>query len=124
MHIILDKEQIIKGDKNLPKFTSVSGDKEGVVPYSNIKHVFENAKKYLGTNVDIKVSNKPTKKFMVFDPNLNKYIYFGQIGFQDFTKHNDLKRQKSYLQRTANMRGDWKNNPYSANNLAREILWR
>jgi hypothetical protein len=61
---------------------------------------------------------------MVLNPDTNKFIHFGQLGFEDFTKHQDTKRQTSYLNRTANMKGDWKDDKYSANNLAREILWR
>ena len=60
---------------------------------------------------------------MVFNPFKNKWIYFGQMGFEDFTKHKDLKRRESYLNRTANMRGNWKDDLYSANNLSRNILW-
>ena len=45
------------------------------------------------------------------------------MGYEDFTFHKDLKRRDAYLRRTANMRGNWKNNPYSPNNLSRNILW-
>jgi hypothetical protein len=60
---------------------------------------------------------------MLFNPDTGKWIYFGQMGYEDYTKHQDDKRRKSYLNRTANMRGDWRDNPYSPNNLSRNILW-
>ena len=60
---------------------------------------------------------------MIFDPDNKKWVYFGEMSYQDHTKHSDPIRRQNYLNRTANMRGDWKNNKYSANNLSRNILW-
>ena len=42
------------------------------------------AKKYFGPDVELKVSNNPKKKYM---------IHFGQMGYEDFTKHKDEKRR-------------------------------
>jgi hypothetical protein len=94
-----------------------------IYKYSNPKIVYKKAKQYLGNNVIIKLSDKPIKKFMVLNPHTNKWVYFGQIGYEDFTKHKDPIRRENYLRRTENMRGNWKNNKYSANNLSRNILW-
>ena len=58
--------------------------------------------------------NKPEKKYMIQDDN-GKWIYFGQMGYADYTKHKDLNRRYNYLTRTANMRGNWKEDKYSAN---------
>ena len=91
--------------------------------FSNPKIVYEKAKQYLGNNVSIKLSNKPVKKYMVLNSHTNKWVYFGQKGYEDFTKHQDLNRRKNYLRRTENMRGNWRDNKYSANNLSRNILW-
>jgi len=96
---------------------------DDIKQYSNPKVVFKNAKKYLGKDVNIQLSNKPVKKYMVLNPNTNKWVYFGQNGFEDYTKHKDEKRRENYLKRTANIRGNWKDNPYSSNNLSRYILW-
>ena len=52
-----------------------------------------------------------------------KWIYFGQMGYEDFTKHKDDKRRENYLKRTTNIPGNWKDNKYSPNNLSRNILW-
>ena len=81
------------------------------------------AYKYLGKTAKLYPSNNPVKKYTIFDPNNKKWVNFGQIGYEDYTKHHDKKRRKNYLTRTKSMRGDWKNNRYSANNLSREILW-
>ena len=91
--------------------------------YSNPNKVFRNAEKEFGKKVMIKVSTKPEKKYMIYDPIKNKYIYFGQMGYEDYTKHNDPLRRQNYLKRTANIKGDWKKNPYSPNNLSRNLLW-
>ena len=91
--------------------------------YSNPAVVYKKAKQYLGKNVDIRLSNRPKKKYMVHNPHTDKWIHFGQIGYEDYTKHKDDKRRENYLRRTANMKGNWKEDKYSANNLSRNILW-
>jgi hypothetical protein len=79
------------------------------------------AYKYVGAK--IYPASNPEKKYKIYDPKNEKWVNFGQIGYEDYTKHKDKKRRKSYLARTAKMRGDWKRNKYSANNLSRNILW-
>ena len=59
---------------------------------------------------------------MVLDPT-GRWIHFGQMGYEDFTKHKDPVRRHNYLTRTAFMKGNWKLNKYSANNLSRSLLW-
>jgi hypothetical protein len=73
------------------------------------------AKLYPATN--------PHKKYRICHPRTHTWVQFGQIGYEDYLKHGDSKRRKNYLTRTANMRGNWKHDPYSANNLSRKILW-
>ena len=34
---------------------------------------------------------------MILNPDTNKFIHFGSIAYEDFTKHNDLSRQKKYF---------------------------
>ena len=136
---IQTKEQIklkqeIKGYKNLPPFKSIGkGLKEMVlipdVPksneiweWSNPIKVRKNANKYLGKEFPVYLSTKKGKKYMIETPD-GKIVHFGQLKFQDFTAHNDKDRQRKYLNRTSKIRGDWKDNPYSANNLSRELLW-
>jgi hypothetical protein len=125
-------KQEIKGDANLPPFKKSGGkllDADNITvydeinKYSNPKKVQEKAKKYLGEGAIIYRSIKKDKKYMIYNPNTKKWIHFGQIPYEDFTKHQDPKRRENYLTRTANMRGNWKNDKYSANNLSREILW-
>ena len=91
--------------------------------FSNPRIVFKKAKEYLGKDVIIRLSDRPAKKYMVFNPETHKWIHFGQMGYQDYTKHHDAIRRNNYLRRTENMKGNWKQNIYSPNNLSRNILW-
>jgi hypothetical protein len=93
--------------------------------YSTPRIAQRMAYKYLGRTKTAKLypARNPAKKYMVFDPKNNKWVNFGQMGYEDYTKHHDKTRRKNYLTRTKNMGGDWKSNKYSANNLARSILW-
>lgn len=91
--------------------------------YSNPSKVLHNAKAYLGQNVQIKPSTRKGKKYMLYDTNHSKWIHFGAMGYEDYTKHNDKKRRDSYLSRSTKIKGDWSNNKYSANNLSIHILW-
>ena len=94
-----------------------------LLKYSNPKQAQRMAYKYLGKTAKLYPANNPQKKYKIYDPKNEKWVNFGQIGYEDFTKHKDKTRRKNYLTRTKFMRGDWKSNPYSANNLSREILW-
>ena len=43
---------------------------ESINKYSNPKIVYKNAKKYLGKDVNIQLSDKPQKKYMVLNPHI------------------------------------------------------
>jgi len=96
---------------------------KNLLKYSNPKQAQKMAYKYLGKTAKLYPANNPQKKYKIYDPKNEKWVNFGQIGYEDFTKHKDKTRRKNYLTRTKFMRGNWKSNPYSANNLSREILW-
>ena len=55
--------------------------------------------KIFGKNVIITVSSRRDKKYMIYDPNKDKYIHFGQMGYQDFTRHKDKDRRRNYWRR-------------------------
>ena len=119
------KELKIKAKKfkEANQINTETGTVAGTGLYSNPRVVYSKAEKYLGDKVQIKVSTKKDKKFMVFNPNTENWVHFGQQGYEDFTKHQDPIRQQNYLKRTANIKGDWRNDKYSPNNLSRNILW-
>lgn len=68
-------------------------------------------------------SNRKDKKYQIFDDINGRMVSFGQMGYEDYTKHKSKDRRKNYLTRSAKISGDWKSNPFSANNLSREVLW-
>jgi hypothetical protein len=88
-----------------------------------MNQVIKNAKSYLGNDVIILPSTRKNKKFMIMNPN-NKYVHFGDKRYEDFTQHKNKDRQQNYLKRSSNIKGNWKNNEYSPNNLSMNILWK
>ena len=90
--------------------------------YSNPAEVYRKAAKYLGKTVHVTRSSKKDKKYMVITPEGRK-VHFGQMGYEDYTKHKDKTRRKNYLTRSGKIKGNWAKDKYSANNLARHLLW-
>ena len=96
--------------------------KKSIKKYSNPTQVYRLAKKYLGKTAKIGLSTKREKKYMVTTPDGN-IVHFGQMGYEDYTKHKNKTRRKNYLTRASKIKGNWKKNRYSANNLAIHLLW-
>lgn len=71
----------------------------------------------------LRVSDRPEKKYQVWDAAKGRWVHFGAMGYEDYTKHRDPKRRRSYLSRSGSIRGSWRSDQYSANNLARNLLW-
>lgn len=111
-----------KGKKLVPNCVPI---KTKLTDYSNPKTVYKNAKKYLGKDVIIQPSTNKNKKYMVFDPNTENWVHFGQFNppMEDFTKHQDEDRRQRYLARATNIKGDWKNDKYSPNQMSLRLLW-
>lgn len=87
--------------------------------YSDISKVRQLAKKYLG-NISIEPSTRKDKKYMLINPETNKVVHFGQMGYEDFTKHNDDKRRMLFRKRNAK----WANSKkYSPAWLSYYLLW-
>lgn len=90
--------------------------------FSDPKEAQRKAKKYLGKNTELLLSTRKNKKYMIQSPD-NKFIHFGAMGYPDFTKTKDKEKQSAYLKRATKIKGNWKANKYSPNNLAIHILW-
>ena len=90
--------------------------------YSNPTEVYRRASKYMGKTAKIGLSTKKEKKYMITTPD-GKIVHFGQMGYEDFTKHKNKTRRKNYLTRSRRIKGDWKKNRYSPNNLSIHLLW-
>lgn len=95
---------------------------EKIKQYSNPEQVVKMAKKYFGYDKAVYLSTKKDKKYMVQDDK-GQFIHFGAFGMEDFTKHKDLERRRRYLARATKIKGIWKNNKYSPNNLSIHLLW-
>jgi hypothetical protein len=115
-------KQVLKGKKNLPPFVG-KGRTQEISDYSDIGRVERNATRYFGKRVPLYLSQRKNKKFCIQKPDGN-WVHFGAMGYEDFTKHQDPVRQRNYLKRSGNIKGDWRDDPYSPNNLARAILWQ
>jgi hypothetical protein len=62
-------------------------------------------------------------------------VYFGKVGYGDFIIYSWLEQQgeeeegfaemkrDAYLARATKIKGDWKENKFSPNNLAINLLW-
>ena len=88
---------------------------------SNPTKVAANWKRYKGNDdATLSLSSRSDKKYKIMVN--GKTIHFGST-MEDFTKHQDVARQKSYLARSGGIPGNWKSNKYSANNLSRSLLW-
>jgi hypothetical protein len=90
--------------------------------YSNPKTVQRKARLLFGKKATLFRSNLKTKKYFIIDDSGNK-VHFGAMGMEDYTHHHDERRRDNYLKRSAGIRGYWKVNPFSKNNLSRNLLW-
>ena len=88
---------------------------------SNPNTVQRKAKEIYGKDTIIYRSNAKNKKYSIITPEGHK-VNFGS-NMPDFTHHNDDLRRQSYLKRSAGIKGNWKENKYSPNNLSRLLLW-
>ena len=70
----------------------------------------------------VEPSTRKNKKYMIMNDD-DKYIHFGDLRYQDFTKHQDKERLQRYLDRATKIKGNWKKDKYSPNNLAINLLW-
>ena len=89
-----------------------------------VKRRFE---KYRGASkAEISVSPRVDKKYMIrvaaADGQRGRIVHIGST-LADFTKHGDEVKRKSYLARSAGIKGDWRDDKWSPNNLSRALLW-
>ena len=65
--------------------------------YSNPSIVMKKAKE-LHLN-PIQLLTRKDKKYMVLNPKTNKIVHFGQMGYEDYTKHQDENRRELFRKR-------------------------
>ena len=86
--------------------------------FSNPNIVFRKAKEMFGRNVKIQISTRDRKKYMIFLK--NKWIHFGEMNYQDYTKHRDERRRRLFLIRNHTWKNKRKNTPAY---LSYYLLW-
>ena len=87
---------------------------------SNPDKVKVNLEKYYGKDVEIYLSTRKGKKYVVINPETNKKIHFGDMNYFDYTKHLDEKRRQSFRNRNKK----WKDaKPFTASHLSYFLLW-
>jgi hypothetical protein len=101
-----------------------------IEPSEYLKIARRNAKRNKYNASQLEFSDKPQYKLMMYDKNKFKYIFFGASDYKDYIIYTLLdgqqeadKRRIAYLSRALNIKGDWKTDKYSKNNLAISILW-
>jgi hypothetical protein len=85
--------------------------------FSNPEIVRKNAKKY---DLDLVFSPRKNKKYRIVNPETNKFVDFGSIDYEDYTKHQNLKRLEAFKKRNAKWYNSMK---YSPAWLSAWILW-
>ena len=86
---------------------------------SNPDKVKVNLEKYYGKDVEIYLSTRKGKKYMIVNKE-GKKVHFGDINFADFSKHLDEKRRQSFRNRNKK----WKDaKPYTPAHLSYYLLW-
>jgi len=87
---------------------------------SDIKKVNKLSRMIYDKNVE--PSTRKNKKYMIMNDD-HKYIHFGDLRYEDYTKHQDKERLKNYLSIATKIKGNWRKDKYSPNNLAINLLW-
>jgi hypothetical protein len=82
---------------------------------SNPTTVRRKAKQIFGSAVKIVESRAKGKKYALIRPD-GRRVNFGSIDYEECTKHGSDTRRNNYLKRAKGIKGNWKDNKYSANN--------
>jgi hypothetical protein len=90
---------------------------------SNPNVVNRKMKKYLGENYILQRSPIKNKKYRIYEIKTKTHVDFGHINYEDYTFHKDKNRREKYLLRSTNIKGNWKKNKISPNNLSINLLW-
>jgi hypothetical protein len=94
-----------------------------LLKYTDPVEAQRKAIQYLGKDAVLYTSTNSKKKYSIYDPIKKQFINFGAMGYEDFTLSRDDEQRKRYLSRATKIKGNWKDNKYSPNNLAINILW-
>jgi hypothetical protein len=88
--------------------------------YSNPQKVLENGIEIFGPNFELYISSRKDKKYTIIDPYTKRHVHFGQLPYEDFTKHGDEARRQRFLRRNARWKDAYE---YSPAFLSYHLLW-
>ena len=92
---------------------------EDLILISNPYTVYTKFKKIYPSDSDIKISTRKTKKYMIWDPDKEKWFHFGS-NMSDYTRNGDTKRRLKF--KTRNRR--WADaDIYSSAYASYTLLW-
>jgi hypothetical protein len=92
---------------------------EDLIEISDPYTVYTKFKKIYPHDSDIKISTRKKKKYMIWDPDKEKWFHFGS-NMTDYTFHKDLQRRLKF--KTRNRR--WSDaNIYTAAYASYYLLW-
>lgn len=94
--------------------------KSEILKYSTPSTVYRRAKNLFNDDVQIKLSTRNDKKYMLYNPQKDKWVHFGQMGYQDYTQHLDKKRRALFMLRNLKWASKDK---YSPAYLSYTLLW-
>ena len=89
---------------------------------SNPTTVQKKAYEIYGRDAMIYRSKAKDKKYSIRNPQ-GRLINFGNIEYEDYTKHKNDDRRERYLKRSTKIKGNWKDDPYSPNMMSIRLLW-
>lgn len=120
----LIKEKTMLGKRHLgTKEMTGKGQKE--YPIHDIVNLPNVRKMARAEGYDPKRILPPTKKnskLSYLTPD-GRRINFGHASYESYDRHKDELRRERYLKRATNMKGNWRDDKYSANNLSIHLLW-
>jgi hypothetical protein len=94
---------------------------ESILKYSNPFEVQRKIDQVFGKdNVDLHLSSRANKKYMIQNPSTRKWTHFGQWGFEDYTRHKNEMRKAAFQRRNHR----WATaDPFSAAFASYYFLW-
>jgi hypothetical protein len=114
--------------KELPNKLALQLKMVGITPKAYMKAARAAAKANGYDPRALEFSDDGKAKFMIYDDE-GKLHRFGRVGYMDFILYSHIhkegaeKKRKAYLARATKIKGNWKDDKFSPNNLAINILW-
>lgn len=71
-----------------------------LLQYSDPMIVRKKVDQYLGKDIQLYISTRPTKKYMIQNSD-GKFIHFGEMGYYDHTRTLDEVKRRSFRSRNA-----------------------